>query len=255
MRRYFFGLAMMALAMMSPTILRADDSQIARQIIERLQVEKKAGNLKGFSIDLQVDDGSVWMSGKLNSEEQRAKVLDIARRIPGVKQVVNDLKVPGERAKPQAAAAPSEESQDAVVPNDEGETATPKTSAALSILNKVKPSFWATRREKTPEPSVSRPATPEAQAEETASTEEATPPAPANQLPTIKAVSGSAAIGTGVPAAAGKVQAAATPYYTPAQPVQVQVQQIAQQQIAPAQPQRQQPMAARRECGTSDVPR
>jgi len=140
MRRYFFGLAMMALAMMSPAILRADDSQIARQIIERLQVEKRAGNLKGFNIDLQVDEGTVWMSGKLASEAQRAKALDIARRIPGVKQVVNDLKVVGGEASQQTVS-------DESVPSDNAET----TAKSPGMLGNLKSAYWTSRRDKSAE--------------------------------------------------------------------------------------------------------
>lgn len=181
MRRYFFGLAMMALAMMAPAIARADDSQIARQIIERLQVEKRAGTLKGFNIDLQVDEGTVWMSGKLASEQQRAKALDIARRIPGVKQVVNDLKVAGEETKkPLSAKA---EMADDSVPTDDADVAA-KTGSGL--LNSLKPAFWSSRRDRSEE---------------------------ATESSDVKPVSGATAIGTGV--TNSPVQAAPAPYYAP----------------------------------------
>ena len=42
---------------------------------------KQAGTLKGFSIDLQVDEGTVWLSGRVASEQQQAKALDLARRV------------------------------------------------------------------------------------------------------------------------------------------------------------------------------
>jgi hypothetical protein len=79
--------------MLGPTLAVANDQEIANQIVEKLQHEKAAGNLKGFSIDLQVEEGTVWMSGRVNAPEHQAKALDIARRVPGVKQVVNDLEV------------------------------------------------------------------------------------------------------------------------------------------------------------------
>jgi hypothetical protein len=83
-----------------------DDQQIAQQIVEKLQAEKKAGTLKAFSIDLQVDEGTVWLSGRVSSEQQQARALDLARRVPGVKQVVNDLTVNAAAAKPAVAAKP-----------------------------------------------------------------------------------------------------------------------------------------------------
>jgi hypothetical protein len=103
MRRYVFRLAILTLAMLGPSVVRADDQQIAQQIVEKLQAEKQAGTLKGFSIDLQVEEGTVWLSGRVSDSEQQAKALDIARRIPGVVQVVNDLNV----AAPATTGAPA----------------------------------------------------------------------------------------------------------------------------------------------------
>jgi hypothetical protein len=93
MRRYVFRLAILSLAALAPTAVRADDQEIAQQIVQKLQAEKQAGTLKGFSIDLSVEEGTVWLSGRVTNPDQQAKALDIARRIPGVKQVVNDLTV------------------------------------------------------------------------------------------------------------------------------------------------------------------
>lgn len=94
MRRYVFRLAVCACTVLGPTLVAmGDDQEIARVIVEKLQTEKSNGNLKGFSIDLQVEEGTVWMSGRVATPEHQAKALDIARRVPGVKQVVNDLEV------------------------------------------------------------------------------------------------------------------------------------------------------------------
>src|SRR6188472_1770935 len=93
MRRYCLGLALLSLSAIGPVAVYGDDQQIAQQIVSKLQAEKKAGSLKGFSIDLQVDEGTVWLSGRVANPDQQAKALDIARRIPGVVQVVNDLQV------------------------------------------------------------------------------------------------------------------------------------------------------------------
>ncbi len=93
MRRYVFRLAVCACTMLGPALAMGDDQEIARVIVEKLQAEKSTGNLKGFSIDLQVEEGTVWMSGRVASPEHQARALDIARRVAGVKQVVNDLEV------------------------------------------------------------------------------------------------------------------------------------------------------------------
>jgi hypothetical protein len=101
MRRYVFRLAMLSLAVLGPSVVRANDQEIAQQIVQKLQAEKQSGTLKGFSIDLSVEEGTVWLSGRVNDEDQQAKALDIARRIPGVKQVVNDLTITPAAAKPR----------------------------------------------------------------------------------------------------------------------------------------------------------
>src|SRR5690606_28569591 len=80
MRRYVFRLAILGLAVLGPSVVRGDDQQIAQQIVQKLQAEKQAGTLKGFSIDLSVEEGTVWLSGRVADEQQQAKALDIARR-------------------------------------------------------------------------------------------------------------------------------------------------------------------------------
>ena len=60
MRRYVFGFAMLAIASCLPMAAKADpqqDKQIAETVIQRLDTEKKAGRLKGFSIDLRPEFG------------------------------------------------------------------------------------------------------------------------------------------------------------------------------------------------------
>jgi hypothetical protein len=103
MRRYVFRLAILALAVIGPSVVRADDQQIAEQIVQKLQAHKQAGTLKGFSIDLSVEEGTVWMSGHVADEDQQMAALDVARRIPGVTQVVNDLTIKSPAASTAAA--------------------------------------------------------------------------------------------------------------------------------------------------------
>lgn len=93
MRRYVFRFALLAGMTLAPVMAFGDDKQIAETIVQKLNTEKQTGSLKGFSLDLQVEDGTVWLSGRVASPEQQARALDIARRVRGVKQVVNDITV------------------------------------------------------------------------------------------------------------------------------------------------------------------
>ncbi|MFM8252575.1 MAG: BON domain-containing protein [Planctomycetota bacterium] len=105
MRRFVIGFAI-GLATLSPMWAQANDDQIAQAIIERLETQKSEGKLKGFNIDLQVDQGTVWMKGSVASVEQQRLALDVARRIQGVEKVVNQLKVEGD-AKSAASKTPT----------------------------------------------------------------------------------------------------------------------------------------------------
>ncbi|MCO6456441.1 MAG: BON domain-containing protein [Pirellulaceae bacterium] len=91
MRRFLVGTAILAVALAAPCRAPADDQAIAQHIAQQLRTQKEQGKLKGFGIDLQVDQGTVWLSGEVASAEQRDLALDIARRAGGVKQVINDL--------------------------------------------------------------------------------------------------------------------------------------------------------------------
>lgn len=108
MRRFVVGLAM-GIATFAPSWAFADDEQIAKAIVEKLEARKKDGQLKGFNIDLKVDKGTVWMTGHVTSTEQQQLALDVARRAEGVEAVVNDLKV-----KRNASTAKTGEAQKAV---------------------------------------------------------------------------------------------------------------------------------------------
>lgn len=102
MRRLLVGLAIMSIAALSPCWVQADDQQIAQQIVQQLRQQKADGKLTGFGIDLEVESGIVWLKGHVTSPEQQQLVLDIARRVDGVTQVVNDISV--KTAAPQADA-------------------------------------------------------------------------------------------------------------------------------------------------------
>ena len=128
MRRYCLGLALLSLSAIGPVAVYGDDQQIAQQILEKLQAEKKAGTLKGFSIDLQVDEGTVWLSGRVTNDQQQARALDLARRVAGVKQVVNDLSVTGP-AKSATAARPAAPSYAAQAANQPAASASSQASA------------------------------------------------------------------------------------------------------------------------------
>lgn len=92
MRRFFVTLALIAIVL-APFGARANDRQIAEQIVRSLKQRKAAGELQGFNIDLQVDKGAVWLKGYVFEAEQERIALDIARRVEGVEKVYNQIEI------------------------------------------------------------------------------------------------------------------------------------------------------------------
>ena len=83
----------------------ASDNSLAKEIVNRLQAKKAAGELRNFNIDLRVENGDVVLKGQVKDRSQHFTVIDVARRVPGVRQVVDGLIV----AKPVAAETVSTE--------------------------------------------------------------------------------------------------------------------------------------------------
>jgi len=74
MRSLFLGLAVAASALVSSPAM-ADDTQIADFIQSRLQVDQQQGRLRGFNVDLQVEDGTVLFKGYVSTPEQEQLIL------------------------------------------------------------------------------------------------------------------------------------------------------------------------------------
>ncbi|WP_254513985.1 BON domain-containing protein [Anatilimnocola floriformis] len=110
MRRTVFRYALLAGLLISPAAAMADkaeDTQIGTTIAQKLSAEKASGGLKSFKIELQVEEGTVWMSGYVASPEQQTHALDLARRVKGVKQVVNDITISPAGSQPAQPATAS----------------------------------------------------------------------------------------------------------------------------------------------------
>jgi osmotically-inducible protein OsmY len=70
-----------------------EDRRIGDELTGRLQEAKQSGQLHGFGISVHVENGYVWLKGRVGSAAQRQMALDLARRTSGVRQVVNELSV------------------------------------------------------------------------------------------------------------------------------------------------------------------
>lgn len=94
MRRLVLGIAV-AVTTLMPTFGMADDQQIADYIKSRLQAEQQQGNLRGFNVDMRVEQGTVWFSGHVSNATQEMTILKTAQAAGhlGVVKVVDDISV------------------------------------------------------------------------------------------------------------------------------------------------------------------
>jgi hypothetical protein len=106
MRRSILGLAIAAVAVLSPGWLLAGDQDLADQIGASL---KNSGKMHGYSIKVNVQGTTVWLNGSVRNQEQLTTALDIVQDAPGIDKIVNGLSV-REGATPAAVRQASSDS-------------------------------------------------------------------------------------------------------------------------------------------------
>ncbi|HBT03310.1 MAG TPA: hypothetical protein DEA54_00650 [Thermodesulfobacterium commune] len=67
-----------------------DDAKITAKIKMKLIEDK---DLKAFSIDVDTVNGVVTLTGVVENEYQRSKAVAIAKSVPGVKTIINNLQI------------------------------------------------------------------------------------------------------------------------------------------------------------------
>ncbi|MCL6502441.1 MAG: BON domain-containing protein [Pirellulales bacterium] len=101
MQRFLLRLAVAALATLSSTWAMANDQEVAQRIARAL---RESGRLVNYGIGVKYHDGTVWLMGRVASQQQMAVAIALAEKVPGVKQVVNNLTID---ARPAAKATPA----------------------------------------------------------------------------------------------------------------------------------------------------
>lgn len=160
MRRFILGVALSAMTGLGPAWALAADQDTAQRIAGAM---RSSGRLSDYSVGVQFEDGTAWLSGRVANAQQMAEALEIASQYPGVTDVVNQLEVQNTRAPAQADvnfANGNADSEDSEV-----------TQTGLLLNNtrrrtKIDPSetfgmrrlvLRASRRRKAPRPRSSRP--------------------------------------------------------------------------------------------------
>jgi len=110
MRRFFLAATMLTIVAGGPLQAQAGDREIAEQIIQKLKVQRDAGTLKDFTLDLKVDKGVVLMRGNVRESAQKQSVLSVTKGIEGIANVVDEITIASTAAptaKPAVAATAS----------------------------------------------------------------------------------------------------------------------------------------------------
>lgn len=106
MRRLLFGVVIASVTAAMPVSAFGGDREIAKTVMTELQEQKSAGNLKGFDIDLKVEDGVVYLTGEVASAAQLTLVENAALEAVGRRDLVNELRVKSQAPKRLVAQRP-----------------------------------------------------------------------------------------------------------------------------------------------------
>jgi len=121
MRRFFLGMAIASLTAGVPWTAFGGDREIADAIIAT--VKKAQIDLKGFDVDLTVENGNVTVSGAAATQKQLDEVMAAARMTDGVKSVDCKVSLAAE-AETKSDVVPASASQPPALLTDVAEDAT-----------------------------------------------------------------------------------------------------------------------------------
>ena len=134
MRRFFLGMAIASLTAGAPLTAFGGDREIADAIVSTLKQKQTDGTLKGFDIDLSVEDGKVVIGGTVANQAQLDSVLKVASETSGVKLVENGASV---RDKSPAMPALSATNSSAVMPASANDTMILDSPELLAEPNRI----------------------------------------------------------------------------------------------------------------------
>lgn len=134
MRRFLFGVVIASVTAAMPVWAFGGDREIAKSVMTELQQQKSAGKLKGFDIDLKVEDGVVYLTGEVASAAQRALVATAAVNAVGPDNLVNEIRVKGGAPRP---IQPLEVASSPVTPASTTERSTQPSRQDVAITDAV----------------------------------------------------------------------------------------------------------------------
>lgn len=70
-----------------------DDASVKADVMSALGSAQRAGELRGFLVKVSVVEGDVRLVGKARTEEVKSSIIEMARRIPGVRGVTDEITI------------------------------------------------------------------------------------------------------------------------------------------------------------------
>ena len=107
MRQLVVGLVVAGITVLAPLGVFASNQEVANAIHDNLKVAEKAGELSQYKIGIKYQEGTAWLMGRVSSETQMQKAVEVASGTEGVKKVVNNLTVAGAADATQSARRPA----------------------------------------------------------------------------------------------------------------------------------------------------
>ena len=100
MQRILFSCAVATIAALAPTLAVAGDKEDKATAEQIATVLRDSGQMQNYSVGVKYKNATVWLSGRVTSEQQMQAALQVISDIEGIDQIVNNLTV----AAPAAAS-------------------------------------------------------------------------------------------------------------------------------------------------------
>lgn len=88
-----FTWAILSLAAIAPANALASDAQDKQAAEQIATIMRDSGQLKNYAVGVKYRDGTVWLSGRVTSDRQMNRAIELVSNIEGIEQIVNNMSV------------------------------------------------------------------------------------------------------------------------------------------------------------------
>lgn len=93
MRRILFKCAIATIAALAPSLALAGDREDKAAAEQIATILRDSGKMQNYSVGVKYKNATVWLSGRVTSEQQMQNALSVVSDIEGVEQIVNNMTV------------------------------------------------------------------------------------------------------------------------------------------------------------------